>query len=182
MHDEAQILREVLRGLEVRRYVIFGHSDGASIAIIHAASGGADGLRGLVLEAPHVFTEPHGLSSIARIGESYVESGLRERLARHHGDNTEVAFWGWNRVWLNPEFASWNIEGCLTAIQVPMLIIQGTADEYGTWRQVEAIQAQSGGPVEVLAIPGGGHSPHRSHPEQVLGAAAALIRRVGADA
>jgi pimeloyl-ACP methyl ester carboxylesterase len=178
MHDEAAVLAEVLAGLGMGRHVLFGHSDGASIALIHAGSAPAAGLRGLVLEAPHVFTEPHGLASIAAIGEVYRTTDLRERLARHHGANTEVAFRGWNDVWLDPGFREWNIEAYLPSIGVPMLVVQGQDDEYGTWAQVEAIGRQSGAAVDTLAIARCGHSPHREHPEAVLSAAAAFIRRV----
>ncbi|MBV9107792.1 MAG: alpha/beta hydrolase [Gemmatimonadetes bacterium] len=171
MHDEATVLREVLGRLEIRDHVLFGHSDGASISLIHAGSNPAPGLRAVIVEAPHVFTEPHGLASIAAIREVYETTELRERLARHHGENVDVAFRGWNDVWLDPEFAAWNIEEYL-------LVIQGEDDEYGTWAQVESIQRRSGGPVEVLPVARCGHSPHREHPEIVLGAAAAFIRRV----
>ena len=178
MHDEALVLREVLERLEIRDHVLFGHSDGASISLIHAGSGPAPGLRGVIVEAPHVFTEPHGLASIAAIREVYETTDLRRRLARHHGENVDVAFRGWNDVWLDPEFAAWNIEAYLPAIRAPMLVIQGEDDEYGTWAQVEAILRQSGGPVEVLPVAHCGHSPHREHPDIVLNAAAAFIRRV----
>jgi pimeloyl-ACP methyl ester carboxylesterase len=178
MHDEAVVLGELVRALAIGRHVLFGHSDGASISLIHAGSDPAPGLRGLVLEAPHVFTEPHGLASIARIRETYRTTGLREKLARHHGANTDVAFRGWNDVWLDPDFRAWNIEEYLPGIRVPALVIQGEDDEYGTWRQVEAIQRQSGAPVEVLPVPRCGHSPHREHPDAVLAASAEFIRRV----
>lgn len=177
MHDEAAVLSGVLRAAGIREFILVGHSDGASIALIFAGDGHRPGLRALVLEAPHVFTEPHGLASIARIGEAYRTTGLRERLARHHGANTDVAFRGWNDVWLHPDFAAWNIEEYLPRIRVPMLLVQGLDDEYGTWRQIDAIREQAGGPVEVLAIPACGHAPHREHPETVLKAAADFIRR-----
>jgi pimeloyl-ACP methyl ester carboxylesterase len=182
MHDEAAILAEVLAEAGVREAILVGHSDGASIALIFAGSAGRAGtspiprLRGLILEAPHVFTEPHGLASIAKIGEAYRTTDLRERLARHHGANVDVAFRGWNDVWLSPEFRAWNLEAFLPAIRTPILILQGEDDEYGTWRQVEAIARQSGGPVEALALPACGHSPHRERPDLVLPAMARFVR------
>lgn len=176
MHDEAGVLVGVLAAAGVRQAILVGHSDGASIALIFAGSSPASGLRGLILEAPHVFAEPHGLASIAKIGEAYRTTDLRERLARHHGANVDVAFRGWNDVWLTPEFRAWNLEEFLPAIRVPSLILQGEADEYGTWRQVEAIARQSGGPVEALALPGCGHSPHRERPDLVLPAMARFVR------
>ncbi|HKI03267.1 MAG TPA: alpha/beta hydrolase [Thermoanaerobaculia bacterium] len=178
MHDEAKVLGRVLEVAGVRESILVGHSDGASIALIHAGSGKAAGVRGLILEAPHVFAEPSGLESIARIAEAYRTTDLRERLERHHGANVDVAFQGWNGVWLNPEFRAWNIEEFLPAVEVPMLILQGDRDEYGTWRQVEAIQRQAGGSVEAAAVPECGHTPHREHPDQTLRAMAEWIERL----
>ncbi|MFL6236672.1 MAG: alpha/beta fold hydrolase [Thermoanaerobaculia bacterium] len=178
MHDEAALLPQVLAAAGIRGHVLIGHSDGASISLIHAGSGPGPGLRGLILEAPHVFTEPHGLASIARMREAYRDTDLRARLSRHHGDNVDVAFRGWNDVWLDPEFAAWNIEEYLPAIRVPILILQGEDDEYGTWRQVEAIERQSGGSVESIAIPDCGHSPHREQPDVTLRAMADFVMRL----
>jgi pimeloyl-ACP methyl ester carboxylesterase len=90
----------------------------------------------------------------------------------------DVAFWGWNGVWLNPEFRAWNIEELLPAIEVPVLILQGDQDEYGTWKQVEAIQRQAGGPVEAVAIPDCGHAPHREHPDRILREMADFVHRI----
>jgi len=179
MHDEAAVLAEVLAAAEIRQAILVGHSDGASIALIYAGTAGSSTgilLRGLILEAPHVFTEPHGLASIAKIGDAYRTTDLRERLARHHGANVDVAFRGWNDVWLSPGFRAWNLEEFLPAIRVPSLVLQGEDDEYGTWRQVEAIARQSGGPVEALAIPACGHSPHRERPDLALPAMARFVR------
>jgi pimeloyl-ACP methyl ester carboxylesterase len=178
MHDEAAVLPKVLAAAGVRDYILVGHSDGASISLIHAGSGPGPGLRGLILEAPHVFTEPHGLASIAKMTEVYRTTNLRERLARHHGANVDVAFRGWNDVWLDPEFKAWNIEEYLPAIRVPILILQGEDDEYGTWAQVEAIERQSGGPVESIAIPRCGHSPHREQPDITLRAMRGFVKRL----
>ena len=178
MHDEAVVLPRVLAAAGIRDHVLIGHSDGASISLIHAGSDPAPGLRGLILEAPHVFTEPHGLASIARMKEIYRDTDLRERLARHHGANVDVAFRGWNDVWLDPAFEAWNIEEYLPAIRVPVLILQGDDDEYGTWAQVEAIERQSGGPVESIAIPRCGHSPHREQPDVTLQAMREFVRRL----
>jgi len=178
MHDEAEILPEVLAQAKIRGPILVGHSDGASIALIHAGSRPASGLKGLILEAPHVFTEPHGLASIAKIGEVYKSSDLRDRLARHHGKNVDVAFSGWNDVWLNPDFRSWNIEEYLPKITVPILILQGEDDEYGTWKQVEAIERQAGGSVKAIALANCGHSPHREQPERTLQAMAEFVRRL----
>jgi pimeloyl-ACP methyl ester carboxylesterase len=178
MHGEATILPEILKEAGIRDFILIGHSDGASISLIHAGSAPAPGLRGLILEAPHVFTEPHGLASIARAKEAYETSNLREKLERHHGENVDIAFRGWNDVWLHPGFRAWNLEEYLPAIRVPILVLQGVDDEYGTWKQVEAIERQSGGPVETMALPDCGHSPHREQPERTLEAMAGFVRRV----
>ena len=178
MHDEAEVLANLLEQTGIRQPILVGHSDGASIALIHAGSGKAAGLLGLALEAPHVFTEPHGLESIARIEDVYRTTDLRHRLERHHGANTDIAFRGWNDVWLNPAFRAWNIEEYLPAITSPILILQGEDDEYGTWRQVEAIERQSGGSVETLALAHCGHTPHREQPDLALQAMTKFVRRL----
>jgi pimeloyl-ACP methyl ester carboxylesterase len=178
MHDEALVLGEVLRAARVQDAILVGHSDGASIALIHAGSGPAVPLHGLVLEAPHVFTEQHGLDSIAAIADVYRTTDLRGRLAKYHGDNVDVAFWGWNGVWLDPEFKAWNIEEYLPGVTVPVLILQGEDDEYGTWKQVEAIQRGSSGPVEAVLLPRCKHTPHRERRDLALPAIVEFVRRV----
>ncbi|HEY0038777.1 MAG TPA: alpha/beta hydrolase [Longimicrobium sp.] len=177
MHREAEVLGEVLRAANVRRAVLFGHSDGASIALIHAGSHPSDISAGLVLEAPHVFVEDVSVESIARIGEVYRSTDLRERLARHH-QHVDVAFGGWNGVWLDPEFRAWNIEPLLPSIRLPALVIQGEADEYGTWAQVESIQRLSGGSVDALRTADCGHAPHVQHPDVVIAAAARFVHEL----
>lgn len=178
MHDEAAVLPKVLEAAGVRESILVGHSDGASIALIHAGRDRPAGLRGLILEAPHVFTEPSGLESIAKIAEVYRTTDLRDRLARHHGSNVDVAFWGWNGVWLDPGFRDWNLEEFLPGIEIPTLILQGDRDEYGTWRQVEAIERQSGGPVKSVLVRDCGHSPHREQAEVALEAMVGFVERL----
>lgn len=177
MHDEATtVLPEVLDRLEVRDAVLVGHSDGGSIALIHAAQCTAPRIRALILEAPHVFVEDLSVRSIAAAAEAYRTTDLRARLERHHGANVDVAFWGWNRIWLDAEFRHWNIEALLPRVRVPTLVIQGSDDPYGTLAQVDAIQARAGGPVQTLVLEECGHSPHRDHPEAVLRAMASFIK------
>jgi len=179
MHDEALLaLPEVLDAAEVHDAILVGHSDGGSIALIHAGGAGAHRVRALVLEAPHVFCEDLSVESIARAAEKYREGDLRRALERHHGANVDVAFWGWNRAWLDPAFRAWNIEEYLGRIQCPALVIQGEDDEYGTVAQVDAIEAGSGGPVSRLILPACGHSPHREQPEATLAAMADFVRGV----
>lgn len=169
MHDEARLLPEVLKAVGIQDAILVGHSDGASIAIICAGSGAcATAARALILEAPHVFAEEVGLRSIAQARDSFQAGDLAAKLARYHGDNLQGAFWGWNGAWLHPDFRFWNLEEYLPTVRVPSLLIQGEDDEYGTLKQVEAIQRQAGGPVEVRLLPGCGHSPHRDRPAEVL--------------
>lgn len=168
MHDEATVLGELLDRTAVRDAILIGHSDGGSIALIYAGSAPRPALRSLVLEAPHVFAEPVGLESIAAMTQQYETTNLRERLARHHGANVDVAFRGWNDVWLHPEFRRWNIEEFLPSIKVPTLLLQGADDAYGTLRQIEAIERQVQSTVETHFVPGSGHTPHRDQPELVL--------------
>lgn len=182
MHDEAQVLHEVLSRAGVRRSILLGHSDGASIALIAAGTAPIPGLRALVLEAPHVFAEPHGLRSIAKIADVYRTTDLRERLKRHHGANVDTAFRGWNDVWLHPDFRAWDIENVLPGVTVPTLVVQGEDDEYGTWTHVESIERLAGGPVQTMRMPRCGHAPHAEQREPVLAAMARFIRGVlGAD-
>jgi pimeloyl-ACP methyl ester carboxylesterase len=174
MHDEALVLDELLQRRGVRETILIGHSDGGSIALIHAGSTHREQLRALILEAPHVFAEAVGLESIAATKRDYETTGLRERLARHHV-NVDNAFRGWNDVWLHPEFIDWNIEELLPSIDVPILLIQGANDEYGTWKQVEAIERGVSGPVETLLVPAAGHAPHRDQAEIVLAAMSSFV-------
>lgn len=177
MHDEAlDVLPAVLEHFGLREVVLFGHSDGASIAIVYAGAR-LGPVRALVLEAPHVFVEPVCTESITRLAEAYETTGLRERLARHHGENTDTMFRTWTDVWLRPEFRKWNIEEYLPAIESPVLVVQGEDDEYGTARQVEAVVTRVRGPAERLMLAGCGHSPHSARPEEVLEAASRFLRR-----
>jgi pimeloyl-ACP methyl ester carboxylesterase len=184
LHDEAfDVLPAVLERFGLRDVVVFGHSDGASIAILYAGSGlpirpPRRSVRALILEAPHVFVEPVCLEGMARIKAEYGTTRLKERLSRHHGDNTDALFTSWSEVWLRPEFRSWNIEGALPAIESPVLVIQGEEDEYGTAKQVEAVVAGVRGPARSLLLAHCGHSPHRERAEEVLDAASRFVREV----
>ena len=176
MHEEAlQSLPYLLSQLEIENPILVGHSDGASIAIIYA--GVHDRVRGLVLLAPHVFVEDLSVASIAQAKVKFETTNLSEKLARHHQDAART-FWGWNDIWLDPEFRSWNIEEYLPRITCPSLVIQGREDEYGTMAQVEAIRRQSGGPVEVLALDDCRHSPQRDQPEKVIEAVGKFVAAV----
>ncbi len=156
MHDEAATVVPALRAaLALEPPVVIGHSDGASIALLHAAT--AD-VAGLVVIAPHVFVEDGGLREIEATRRRYLDHDLRDRMARHHRD-PDAAFWNWNDVWLDPAFRQWDLRAELPAITCPVLAIQGTADPYGTTAHVEAIRDGVSGPVELLLLDGG-HAPH----------------------
>lgn len=162
MHDEAlQTLPEVLDRARIRRAVLVGHSDGASIALIHAGGLVDPRILGLVLMAPHVFVEPLTLATIFNSKALFDEGTLREQLRRYHGDNVDGAFWGWNRAWLDPGFLQWNIEFYLAQISLPVLLLQGLDDEYGTDRQLQALESQLAGPVQTHRLAHCGHSPFR---------------------
>jgi pimeloyl-ACP methyl ester carboxylesterase len=183
MHEEARLwLPAMLVRLGVHRPVLFGHSDGASIALIHAASPESD-VAGIMALAPHVKVEDLTVRSIGAAKAAYMDSDLRTRLGRHHAD-VDAAFWGWNRIWLDPAFHSWNIEALLPAIRCPILAIQGENDEYGTMEQIASI-ARAAPDSKVLALPACRHSPHRDQPQAVLAAArefvagSASLRRPG---
>ena len=173
MHDEALlVLPELLSKREIEKPILIGHSDGGSIAIIYA--GEYDRVQGLVLLAPHVFVEELSVASIAEAKVTFETTNLGEKLGRHHRDAGRT-FWGWNDIWLNPEFRRWNIEEYLPQITCPTLVIQGRQDQYGTMAQVEAIQRQSGGRVEVRVLEDCRHSPQRDQPELVLEAITAFV-------
>ena len=158
MHSEAQtVLPQVLAELGVRQPILIGHSDGASIAIIYAASGHP--VRGLVLMAPHVFVEDLTIESIAAARGRFRTGGLAESLGHYH-DHPQSMFRGWSDIWLDPEFRNWNIEACVEACDAPILLIQSRNDPYGTLAQIYSIERHATGPVEKLLFEGGGHAPH----------------------
>jgi len=176
MHDEAlHALPDLLAQLHVENPILVGHSDGASIALIHA--GAHDRVRGLVLLAPHVFVEDLSVASIAEAKTSFETTDLPEKLARHHRDAART-FWGWNDIWLHPDFRRWNIEEFLPRITRPILAIQGLDDQYGTMAQVQAIVRQSGGPVEILPLAECRHSPQRDQPDATVAAIAKFVKQI----
>jgi pimeloyl-ACP methyl ester carboxylesterase len=180
LHDEAlKTLPELLDKLGVERPILFGHSDGGSIALIHAGGSGR-AVRGLILMAPHVMVEDMGLGSIEAAKRAYETTNLRDKLARYHSD-PDSAFRGWNDIWLNPDFRVWNIEEYLPRITCPVLAIQGEDDEYGTMEQIERI-ARAIARVEVLQLKECGHSPHRDQTEVVIEAVTQFVNGIKAEA
>ena len=176
MHREAlDVLPEILDQLGIDSPVLIGHSDGASIALIHAGYGKRP-VRGVVAMAPHVFVEDITVKSIAEAKATFQNTDLAERLGRYH-DDVVSTFRGWNDIWLHPDFRHWNIEDYLADIRCPMLLIQGEDDQYGTPAQVEAIARQVAGPVDMLMLPDCAHSPHQSQQKEAAIAAIAQFVR-----
>lgn len=177
MHREAlEILPGLLDALHIERPVLLGHSDGASIALIHAA---ASRVAGLIVMAPHVLVEDISIRSIAAAKEAYRNTDLRGKLARYHAD-VDAAFWNWNDIWLHSAFRDWNIEQVLPQIDCPILAIQGEDDEYGTMDQIERIaqQAIQSTDVSLLRLRDCRHSPHRDQPQAVIEAITHFVDRL----
>jgi pimeloyl-ACP methyl ester carboxylesterase len=173
MHEEAlDSLPRLLRELEIEAPVLVGHSDGASIALIHAGAGHA--VRGVAVMAPHVFVEDVCLRSIEAAKVQFETTDLAQRLGKYHRDPRKT-FYLWNDVWLDPEFRCWNIEEYLPGIRCPVIAIQGEDDEYGTMAQLDAIAKQVRSRCELVKLARCGHSPFRDQPGE---AAAALVRFV----
>jgi pimeloyl-ACP methyl ester carboxylesterase len=178
MHDEAtRALPELLESLEIQRPVLFGHSDGGSIALLHAALTPRP-VEALIVMAPHVRVEDLSIASIEAAKVTYETTDFRDKLARYH-DDVDSAFRGWNDIWLNPDFRSWNIEDVLPAIRCPILAIQGVDDEYGTMEQIDRIaRGATNARVELVKLPDCGHSPHRDQPQAVIAAARRFLDQV----
>ncbi|HMM54605.1 MAG TPA: alpha/beta hydrolase [Candidatus Desulfobacillus sp.] len=176
MHDEALVaLPELLDRLGIERPLLVGHSDGGSIALIHAGGSGRE-VAGLILMAPHVFVEDLSIASIAKAKTVFETTDLAQKLARYHRDPART-FWGWNDIWLHPDFCAWNIEEYLPGVRCPVLTLQGADDEYGTPAQVEAIRAQAAGEVTIRMLADCRHSPHKDQPQATLEAMAEFIER-----
>ena len=170
MHVEAlEVLPKLLDAIGFQRGLLVGHSDGASIAAIYAGSHQDHRVQGIALMAPHFIVEDISVASIAEIRHAYETSELKTKLARWHRD-VDNAFYGWNGAWLDPKFRDWDISEYLAYICVPIIILQGVNDQYGTMRQVEIAREECYCPVDVVVIPGAGHSPHREAPKVTLDA------------
>jgi pimeloyl-ACP methyl ester carboxylesterase len=175
MHEEAlMVLPQFLDALGIVKPILFGHSDGGSIALIYAGGSGRK-VGGIIALAPHVFVEEISVTSIAAAKIAYETTNLRERLARYH-DDVDGAFWGWNNAWLDPAFRAWNIEQYLPEIGCSILAIQGEDDEYGSMEQIDRI-ARVAQEVELRKLGQCGHSPHRDRPDAVLEAVSKWMRQ-----
>jgi len=182
--EATEVLPQLLDAVQIQKCILLGHSDGASIAAINAGSVADARVRGLVLIAPHFFTEPEALASIeqARVNfESAAsaahEVSLRDALAKYHRD-VDTAFYGWCDAWLDEGFKEWNIDENIDYIRVPVLAIQGADDQYGSMAQIEEIERRCYAPVETLIIPACRHSPHTEHPQVLLEGVSEFVSRL----
>ncbi|MBM4185790.1 MAG: alpha/beta hydrolase [Gemmatimonadetes bacterium] len=178
-HEATKVLPQVLEAIGFERGILLGHSDGASIATIYAGSHQDHRIRGLVLIAPHFFVEDVSVAAAAEARAAYETGDLKARLARHH-DDVENAFRGWNDVWLDPRFRTWDIQEAIGYIRVPILIVQGSRDQYGTVEQLRSAEEESYCPVEVRLLDDAGHAPHLDQPEAVLRSVTDFVRNLEA--
>jgi pimeloyl-ACP methyl ester carboxylesterase len=178
MNREAlDVLPALLDAIGFQRGLLLGHSDGASIAAIYAGGTLDHRVRGVVMIAPHFVVEDVSVASIAEIKRTYETTDLRARLSRWHR-NVDNAFYGWNGAWLHPDFRRWDISEYLAYIRVPVAILQGEDDQYGTIRQIEIAREECYCPLDVTVISGAGHSPHREVPELTLSVVAEFEKRI----
>lgn len=163
--EAEQTLGKVLDATGIEQAVLLGHSDGATIAAIYAGSVSDMRIRGLILIAPHFFTEPAGLSAIRDVGVAFATTDLREKLAKYHA-HVDVAFHGWHDAWTDPGFADWNVADAIDHLRIPVLAIQGRDDPYGTLAQITEIEERIYSPVETVILEGCGHAPHLEKPQE----------------
>ncbi|HBV15394.1 alpha/beta fold hydrolase [Chryseobacterium carnipullorum] len=176
MELEADLLNDLLAELHINNAILFGHSDGGTIALITAAKY-PETVKAVICEAGHIFVEDVTLKGVYDAWDAYKTTNLPERLQKYHGDKVEMLFKAWTETWTREDYRSWNIEYLLKNIQCPLLFIQGEADEYGTLEQVEKTVNQVAGTSEKYIIPAIGHTPHKEVPEIVLNKAAAFIKQ-----
>jgi pimeloyl-ACP methyl ester carboxylesterase len=178
MHEEGlTVLPRVLETIGFRRGLLVGHSDGASIATIYLGGTQDHRIRGVVLLAPHFVVEDVTVASIAEAKTAYDTGDLKAKLARWHGD-VDGAFRGWNDIWLDPAFRAWDISDSLGYLRVPVEIIQGRLDQYGTARQIEIAEAECYCPVDVTWLDGAAHQPHREAAAATLAAVSQFANRI----
>ena len=174
LEQEADILNDLLKHWNIDKAILFGHSDGGSIALLTAAKY-PERILGVIAEGAHIFVEEVTLSGIREAIQLYQTTDLKTKLEKYHGHKTEAMFWAWAGTWTSPQFRNWNIEAFLPLVMCPSLIIQGHDDEFGSAAQVQGIVGQTTGPSQALLIPGAKHTPHKEQPDKVLEMAAAFI-------
>lgn len=175
--EARQVLPQVLEKAGIRRCVLLGHSDGATIAAIYAGSVFDPRVRGLILMAPHFFTEEMGLQSIKAAHEAFETSDLCVRLANYHRD-PKATFYGWSDAWLHPDFRDWNVADVIDYLRIPTLAIQGRNDQYGTLAQIAEVETRSYAPVETAILDNCRHAPHVDQPEATLAASCEFVRQL----
>lgn len=175
--EASDVLPAILDGIGFRRGILLGHSDGASIAAIYAGSHEDHRVRGLVLMAPHFFTEASGLAAIAEARSAYQSADLKARLSRYHR-HPDNAFYGWNDAWLDPAFRQWNIADVIDYLRIPVLAIQGRDDQYGTYEQIREVESRSYAPVDVEILEACAHAPHIDQPARTLALISEFTRRL----
>ena len=175
--EATEVLPQLLDTIGFKRGILLGHSDGATIAAWYGGSVQDHRVRGLILMAPHFFMEASNVAAIQQIVANYETTNLPGRLARHHAD-VEAAFRGWSGAWLDPGFEKFDTTDALAYIRVPVLVVQGAADPYGTLAQVRVVEQECYCPVETAVLEGVGHAPHREKPEETLSAVAAFADRL----
>jgi len=177
MHHEAlNVVSPVLDMAGINNAILVGHSDGGSISLIHAGSIKDPRVKAIATIAAHVLNEDLTIKSIEEAKVAFETTNLRDRLSKYHGDNVDCAFWGWNGVWLNPDFKNWNLEEFLPSIEVPTLVIQGLEDQYGTDAQINAIEAGLSCPTETAMIAGAQHSPHLEQQDATIKAITSFLK------
>lgn len=175
--EATEVLPVILEQIGLRRGLLLGHSDGATISAIYAGSIADHRIRGLILMAPHFFTEPPGLLEIEKAAQAFDAGPLREKLNSYHRD-AEGAFRGWADTWLNPEFREWNVADVIDYLRIPILVIQGLDDQYGTLAQISEVEDRAYSPVDRLILAGCKHAPHQEFPEQVLDGVGEFVDRL----
>jgi len=174
LEQEADVLNLFMEALGIEKAILFGHSDGGSIALIAAAKYPSR-IRAVITEGAHIFVEDITLQGIREAVAAYQHTDLKEKLRKYHGDKTEAMFRAWTDTWLAAAFRSWNIEHFLWRITCPVLVIQGEKDEFGSPAQVEGIVRGVSGEASAYLVPAVGHTPHKEAPEAVVEAAASFI-------
>ncbi|KQT26115.1 alpha/beta hydrolase [Chryseobacterium sp. Leaf405] len=177
MQSEADLLNDLLNELNIKETILFGHSDGGTIALI-AASKYPEKVKATICEAGHIFVEDVTVNGVKSALQAYRTTNLPERLQKYHGDKVEMMVKAWTEIWLSDRFRSWNIEYLLKNITNPLLFIQGEADEYGTLHQVEKTISQVSGNAEKFIIPNVGHTPHKEIPELILEKSIEFINKI----
>lgn len=175
--EATECLPHLISDTQINKAILLGHSDGASIAAIYAGTQQDHSLCGIILIAPHFFTEPEGLASIEQAKIAFEETDLREKLSKYHKD-ADNAFRGWNDAWLDPDFECWDITDVIDYIRVPILAIQGEDDQYGTLAQLNVVSVRSYAPVDQLVLSGCQHAPHLEAPEPVLKSVTEFVQRL----